>query len=208
MKIFINENTLSLTDKKSESTKIINYTNKKELLKYITDLENNNCNNIELYTKNIDTLIDDYKSLYKIIYAAGGIVINEKDEILFIKRLGKWDLPKGKIEKGETNNKAAVREVTEETGVTNLNVINLLQNSYHTYNINEKRILKHTYWYIMKASGKQNLVPQTIEDITEVKWINVNNLDVVLNNSYNSIKDLCENFKSIFQIQTKSNKIY
>ncbi len=194
MKIFINENTLNLTDKKSESTKIIKYNNKKELLKYITDLENNNCNDIDFFTDNLDNLITDYKSIYKIIYAAGGIVINENNEILFIKRLGKWDLPKGKIERGETNNEAAIREVEEETGIVDIKIKYFLDNLFHTYFINDDRILKHTYWYVMTVFGSQNLIPQTEEDITEVKWISVNNLDEVLDNTYNSIKEILKEF--------------
>jgi len=114
------------------------------------------------------------KAFYKkftIIQAGGGLVLNEKNEILLIFRKGKWDLPKGKLDKGETISACAVREVEEETGLKNVQLIEPLIITYHTYHEGSKFILKESHWYTMKVSGNQTLTPQTEEDILEVKWI-------------------------------------
>ena len=114
------------------------------------------------------------KAFYKkftIIQAGGGLVLNEKNEILLIFRKGKWDLPKGKLDKGETISACAVREAEEETGLKNVQLIEPLIITYHTYHEGSKFILKESHWYTMKVSGNQTLTPQTEEDILEVKWI-------------------------------------
>ena len=108
---------------------------------------------------------------FKLIKAAGGLVINERGRVLTIKRDGKWDLPKGKFEKGEEPPDCALREVQEETGIKKLKIGQYLTNTYHTYFRNEKWIIKKTRWYIMSAPEKQEFVPQLDEKIEKVKWI-------------------------------------
>ncbi len=107
---------------------------------------------------------------YTIIEAAGGIVKNENDEILMIFRREKWDFPKGKVEAGESWEEAALREVTEETGVQGLQLGEALPMTEHTYTLEGTPILKHTHWYRMSAP-KQALAPQTEEDIAQALWI-------------------------------------
>ncbi len=137
------------------------------------------------------------KSFFKhftAIEAAGGIVQNEKKQLLFIHRLGKWDLPKGKMEKEEKPDECALREVEEETGVTNLKLKNKVGETYHTYNAFGKHFLKTTYWYFMTCSSKQVLTPQTEEDITEIKWVNTKDIEMPMSNTYASIKDILTTF--------------
>jgi ADP-ribose pyrophosphatase YjhB (NUDIX family) len=123
------------------------------------------------------------------------LVLNEKKEILFIFRRGKWDLPKGKLDKGETLEQCAVREVEEETGLKNIMLDKNLITTYHTYDENGKHILKESYWYEMHVEGIQKLIPQTIEDIHEAKWVKKKNLSDVLSNTFPSVKDVIEKYQ-------------
>ena len=103
--------------------------------------------------------------------AAGGVVFNPKGEILTMYRRGSWDLPKGKIDKGETKEIAAVREVQEETDLKEVNRDDFLLTTYHTYkNKKGKRVLKPTYWYKM-TTQEMAIHPQVEEDIEVVQWI-------------------------------------
>lgn len=128
------------------------------------------------------------------IEAAGGIVQNENKEVLFIYRLQKWDLPKGKVEPEEDLEDCAVREVKEETAAQNLTLVNKIGETYHTYNAYGKHFIKTTHWYYMTCPALQKLVPQTEEDIAAIKWMSPENLDEVLNNTYASIKDILQQF--------------
>lgn len=145
-----------------------------------------------LWNEDLEKLKKAFFKHFTPIEAAGGIVQNEKKEFLFILRLGKWDLPKGKIEKGEAPDEAAVREVEEETGVTNLKIKKKAGETYHTYNAYGKHFLKTTHWYRMSCSSKQTLVPQTEEDIAEIKWVKPKDIKEPLANTYPSIKDILE----------------
>jgi len=134
---------------------------------------------------------------FKEIEAAGGIVQNDKKELLFILRLGKWDLPKGKIEKGEDPETCTLREVEEETGVTGLKLTQKVGETYHTYNAYGKHFLKTTHWFYMTCSSKQKLVPQTEEDIAAIKWVKTKDIQEPLSNTYPSIKDILNTFFNI-----------
>ena len=131
---------------------------------------------------------------FKIIEAAGGIVQNDKKEILFIHRLGKWDLPKGKMEKGETEEACALREVNEETGVKGLHLKKKVGETYHVYDEFGKHFLKISHWYHMTCSSSQTLTPQTVEDITEVKWVKTMDIKEPMEDTYPSIKDIMRRF--------------
>lgn len=131
---------------------------------------------------------------FTIIEAAGGIVQNSKKELLFILRLGKWDLPKGKMEKAEKPDDCALREVEEETGVSRLQLKRKVGETYHTYDEFGKHILKISHWYYMTCPANQALVPQTEESITEAKWIPTKNIKEPIANTYPSIKDILSKF--------------
>jgi 8-oxo-dGTP pyrophosphatase MutT (NUDIX family) len=143
-----------------------------------------------LLHEDLEQLKKAFFKLFIPVTAAGGLVENEKGEFLLIHRRGKWDLPKGKLEKGESIEACAVREVEEETGLQNIELKNLLTITYHTYEEFGKHILKDSHWYRMKVSGTQALVPQTEEDILEVKWVKKKDLIMYLPDSFPSIRDV------------------
>lgn len=128
-----------------------------------------------------------FLSFYKIIEAAGGLVQNADGNFLFIHRLEKWDLPKGKLEKGETVEQGAVREVEEECGISGVQISGHIIDTYHTYLLKGKRILKRTYWYAMKYHGTESLIPQGEEGITDAVWLSSEQAEKALMKSYSSI---------------------
>jgi 8-oxo-dGTP pyrophosphatase MutT (NUDIX family) len=125
-----------------------------------------------------------------IVKAAGGLVENEKNELLMIFRRGKWDLPKGKLDNGETLEQCAIREVEEETGLTKITLLTPLLTTFHTYHEGSKFILKESSWYKMKVDGKQNLQPQTEEDILEIKWVTLAEAKKLFSKSFPSVIDV------------------
>lgn len=130
----------------------------------------------------------------KTIIAAGGLVENEKGEILMMFRRGFWDLPKGKLDEGESIETCAVREVQEETGLQNVQLIYFLCKTYHEYFdkwINED-VIKESWWYLMKSSSLEKLIPQTEEDIEKLIWVDKKEMDKYLGNTYPSIKEVIE----------------
>lgn len=131
---------------------------------------------------------------FTVIEAAGGIVQNQLKEILFIYRKDKWDLPKGKIEKGESLELAAQREIEEETGVKGLTLKKKIHTTYHIYKEFGKDILKISHWFYFLSDSTQTLIPQTEEDITEVKWIATKDIKTPMANSYETIKELMHLF--------------
>ena len=127
---------------------------------------------------------------YTMIAAAGGVVINDEGRILLIFRRGKWDLPKGKLEEGELIEDCAEREVKEETGLSDIKLEKFLLTTYHTYTEKGKSILKDTHWYLFRAHGKQDVNPQTEEDIMEIEWIYPSELPEYTSNTYQLIRDV------------------
>ena len=131
------------------------------------------------------------------IIAAGGLVTNQQEELLMIFRRGKWDLPKGKLDKGETIEDCAVREVEEETGIRNIQLGRLIAITYHDYfdaRIKQD-VTKESHWYAMKILNEQKLIPQTEEDITDIKWVNEIDLKKCLKNSYPNIIEIVAKWK-------------
>ena len=122
-----------------------------------------------------------------LVRAAGGLVKNEKSEVLFMFRRGKWDLPKGKLDPGETLENCALREVKEETGVGQLELVKFLLITAHEYEERGQAILKETHWWLMKTSGNQPLIPQSEEDITDLKWFGSQDFKIVQQNTYPGI---------------------
>ena len=124
------------------------------------------------------------------IIAAGGLVTRENDDILMIFRRGKWDLPKGKLDKGETLEECAVREVMEETGLQKVELKEHLITTYHTYFEGARFMLKESHWYSMETSGDQSLKPQLEEDITDIKWIPLEEIETYMTKSFPSVSDV------------------
>lgn len=132
----------------------------------------------------------------KKIIAAGGLVSNENNELLMIYRRDKWDLPKGKLDEGESIEQCAVREVQEETGLTDITLQKLVGITYHDYfdtYINAD-VTKETHWFAMQAGPGQQLVPQTTEDIEEIEWVRKETLEIYLNNTYANIVDIVQRY--------------
>ncbi|MCF8359289.1 MAG: NUDIX domain-containing protein [Prolixibacteraceae bacterium] len=154
---------------------------------------------LHIHGNNEETIKDYFFSLFKIIAAAGGLVNNSKNELLCIHRLGKWDLPKGKIEKYEPLEIAAIREVKEECGLDQIENQGLFSITHHIY-ANPKKagswILKPTYWFIFSYKGNKKPAPQLEEGIAETRWFNKNEMDEVLANTWASIKPLIEDWIS------------
>lgn len=150
-----------------------------------------NTNGINVYSADLQSLWVDFCSLFNIIEAAGGIVINAEGNYLFIQRLGYWDLPKGKIDPGETIENAALREVEEECGIDGLTITTSAGQTFHTYEHKGWDVLKVTHWFIMRSSFNGTLVPQTEEGITEVRWLDKAEIEqIVLPKTYISIAEL------------------
>jgi 8-oxo-dGTP pyrophosphatase MutT (NUDIX family) len=148
------------------------YIGKKKALRNYLDLldKNKNIRAVVLYHPDLEMLWADFQDLYKVLEAAGGYVQNVQKELLVFYRRGSWDMPKGKIDPGESPEQAAIREVQEETGLINVSLGDFLAHTYHTYEEKGKRILKKTWWYRMQTSDTV-LVPQTEEDIEEIHWV-------------------------------------
>lgn len=137
----------------------------------------------------------DLRTLFTQIEAAGGLVENPHREILMIYRLGKWDLPKGKVDEGETIREAATREVEEECGVSGLSITASMPETNHIYPDNNGRwMLKTTYWFHMNAFKWENPIPQKKENIEAVKWVKKKDVAVLLDHSYRSVRFLLSKF--------------
>lgn len=194
-KIYINNNPLIITQKKLNVKYIneIDELNVKNLENLVLKLENNNHpGGIIINCKNEIEFMKRITSQFNTITAAGGIVNNGKNKYLMIYRRGFWDLPKGKSDKKESFKDTALREVIEETGLKKIKIIQKLPLTYHTYQINKKRILKKTYWFEMIAAGNQKLIPQIEEDIEDIKWFTLNEILCLRQQIFKSVWGLIE----------------
>jgi len=195
-KVFFNDRTLFLTDEfiknfQAHEGLFYKFSNKKELneiIEFYSKLRK--INNLYIYHTDIEKLRDTFRGCFTFINAAGGLVKNKKNEILIIKRRGFYDLPKGKIDKGESIQHAAIREVEEECGISGVEITKPLLSTYHTYDLKNKQVLKKTYWFEMIYKGNKTPVPEEKEDITEAKWVNKKDLKVIFSNTYNAILDV------------------
>lgn len=140
-----------------------------------------------IFGKDLSVLKKQFFKHFHVIQAGGGLVKNNDQEILLIFRLGKWDLPKGKLDENESIEECALREVREETGLTHLKIIRPLEVTYHTYVLFGKHNLKETHWFEMSATKAEKLIPQTEEDITEIKWVKKEDLSQYLLNTFPTI---------------------
>ncbi len=158
--------------------------------KIISALKKKSISSVILYHPKKEKLIMHFNKLFPIVEAAGGLVINELNQFLFIYRNKKWDLPKGRMRKNELIIDAAVREVEEETSVKDLIVKKTLPITYHIFKRNTKYKLKKTYWYLMKTSYSGKLVPQLNEGIERAVWKDKDEIQSVMKNVYKNIEVL------------------
>ncbi|MGC6490915.1 MAG: NUDIX hydrolase [Flavobacteriales bacterium] len=191
--VFINQHLIIFSNSEQNSSKIFSFNERCNWQDIFDLFENKKPQIIHVKSVNLSHAWSSFKSNFKLIKAAGGLVLNNKS-ILFILRNGKWDLPKGKLEKGESIEQCAVREVMEECGIDSIELKHKLINTYHIYMENDTMILKETHWYLMLTSFSAVLTPQLEEGISSVEWIGVNNLQTVLANTYENIKRVIQVF--------------
>lgn len=190
-KVFVNDKPIVLTTEVSKETDFKNYLLKTvKIGKVLRDLRKSSIKEVHLIGKNDDKLLKKFLKKLPNVIAGGGKVYNKKGEILFIYRNDKWDLPKGKVDRKETIENAALREVEEETGVKDLKIVKPLETTYHIFKRNGRHRIKITYWFEMKTSYKGDLIPEVIEGITKVEWLNPEQVEKALENSYANIKVL------------------
>lgn len=200
-KVFIKQQVVFLAEHIDPNTKITDcqwircenlHQIKAELSQFLSD-----ASALQLFLyhdESCDKLFSLFKSLFSFVEAAGGLVKDKRGRLLFIYRQGLWDLPKGKTEPGEQAPEAALREVTEETGLQNLTILRTLPSTYHIFERKGIRYLKRTSWFEMQSANDGPLVPQLNEDITDARWFGPLELASPLSNTYPSISGLVEDY--------------
>jgi 8-oxo-dGTP pyrophosphatase MutT (NUDIX family) len=190
-KVFVNDKPIILTTEVEKESKFKNYLLKSvDIGKIIRELNTTAIKEIRLIHHKEDKLLKIFLKKLPNVIAGGGKVINQKNEVLFIFRNGKWDLPKGKTEKKEPIELSAIREVEEETGVTGLKIVKPLDTTYHIFKRNGRYRIKITYWFEMVTDYDGPLIPEESEGITKVAWLNEKEINSAMKNSYANIKAL------------------
>ena len=195
-KVFFNDRKVFLTDDFQKHFNVnyglfYKYQNKgelEELLGFYRILKK--IDTLYIFHSDIEELRNTFRACYLNINAAGGLVKNKDGKILIIKRRNRWDLPKGKSDAEESIQQTAIREVTEECGISDIEITQPLLSTYHTYTINDKPVLKKTTWFEMIYSGNIDPIPQIKEHITEVKWFDKSELGEIVKNTYQLIVDV------------------
>lgn len=188
-KVFVNDVPIILSTEKVEEENYFSVPLKEANIKQIIKkVRKGKLKHVNLYHHKEHKLIKHFSKEIKPIEAGGGLVYNEKREILFIFRKGKWDLPKGVTKKKEAIEDSAIREVEEETGVQNLKIIKPLPTTYHVFKRKDKYRLKITHWFEMETDYQGELFPEQEEDITKAVWKNFEDSKEALKNSYGNIK--------------------
>ena len=190
-KVFVNDIPIILSSRKEIGAKYKTFPLKTvRLKKIIRKLNKGKLEYVHLYHAKESEILDLLFDRIKVVTAAGGMVVNPEKEILFIHRNGRWDLPKGKTEKGESIKDSAIREVEEETGVQNLEITRFITKTYHIFRRKRKFRLKETYWYEMSTDYSGPLKPEKSEGIKKAKWKNFKKSQKALKKSYANIKML------------------
>ncbi|MBN2744066.1 MAG: NUDIX domain-containing protein [Marinilabiliaceae bacterium] len=201
-KVFFKDRVIFLTDQiddilGGEFNTILKYANQNELKQFIENFHHKQHLRIGyIYYHDTNKLLELFKKQFIYLEAAGGLVTNNKSEFLAIERLGVYDLPKGKAEKDETPEATAHREIYEECGIVDLAIRRPLPPTFHTYEMDEKLVLKKTHWFHMHTETEQLPTPQTTENITVAKWMKITELDLFAAQTYSSIKDVVSAYQN------------
>ncbi len=163
-----------------------------ELLKLMTDKKLRKVHSVFISSGKKKKLTKYLRGKFKVVKAAGGVV-EKNGKFLLIYRKKKWDLPKGKLDKGETLMECAIREVWEETGVK-VKIDKKIDAVWHTYANNKKYILKETYWYSMSCVSDEKMTPQVAEGIRKAEWMDMENVRKSLHDSYRSIRYVMQEY--------------
>jgi len=192
-KVFVNDSPLILTNRLSETVNG-NYflMNGPAIKDAINALAKNKLEEAFIYHPNNEEILKKFTKKIPMVVAAGGVVTNKLGKVLFIYRNDKWDLPKGKVDNGESLEVCAIREVMEETGVKDLVIENFLRTTYHIFKRNGKYKLKEVHWYAMKTTYDGKLKGEKKEGIVKVKWKGPHKIRKALENSYTNIRILFE----------------
>lgn len=189
--IYVGDKPIFLTTKVEKETNFKSFLLKSvNIGKVIKLLNTTDLQAVHLIHDNPDKLLKHFLKLLPNVVAGGGKAFNAKNEVLFIYRNNKWDLPKGKTERNESIEASAIREVEEETGVKGLKIVKPLPTTYHIFKRNGKHKIKITYWFEMITNFDGTLYPQENEGITKVKWLDEAASKKALENSYANIKSL------------------
>ncbi|MCG2612421.1 NUDIX domain-containing protein [Flavobacterium sp. SM15] len=195
-KVFVNDKPFFLTNQVVKETDFqLFLLESVDIKQIIVKMFQNKIQKAFLYHPDEKEIMSKLKEKIPVVKAGGGLVYNKKGEVLFIFRNGKWDLPKGGIEKGEVIEETAIREVEEETGVSGLKITSKLQKTYHVFKRNGRYKLKVTHWFEMKTNFEGIPHGQAEEGIEKVAWLNPAEIKEALNNSYENIKLLFEQEK-------------
>ena len=187
-KVFINNSQLVIGKRAPFSAlNVITYSNNFLWEKLVSQLVRGEVSSCYVQALDVELAWQAFKQNFKVIEAAGGVVMKD-EEILFIYRNGKWDLPKGKLEANESIPACAIREVKEECGVGQLTIVKELIATYHIYRQAGENVLKITYWFLMDCSDESPLIPQTEEGIELVEWKSQQAVQLALENTYPNIK--------------------
>lgn len=191
--IFFNDKSIILTNI-AENINNVKYFNLKDVsIEFIvSELSKKEVEKMYLYDPKEKKLLKQFRKKISVIKAGGGIVTNSKGKILMMKRRGKWDIPKGKKEKGENIAVCALREVEEETGVKKLFLERFRTKTYHIFKQDGEYFLKETFWYDMTTKYKGELKAQTEEDIEKVAWKTEEEVRDLLKKSYKNIQKIFE----------------
>ncbi len=195
-KVFFNDRNIFLTDDFSKTFQLkyglfYKFHKKdelKELLAFYRNLKK--IDNLFIFHDDMEELRSVFRSCFTSIDAAGGVVRNRKGQLLAIYRRGRWDLPKGKLDAGESFEQAALREVEEECGIKGLAIVCRLLSTYHSYLIEDQPVLKKTMWFEMLYKNDKDPVPQEKEDITDIRWVSPPEVSIVMKDTYGAIQDV------------------
>jgi 8-oxo-dGTP pyrophosphatase MutT (NUDIX family) len=199
-KVFINDKPIIITSSSKKENNFPVYLFKNTVFdEIIYKLKNDDIEGINLYTIDLETDWKSFLENFVVVKAAGGLVINAQKEVLFIYRNNIWDLPKGHIEKKESIENAAVREVEEECGIEKLSILQKLITTYHVYFLNGLK-LKETHWFLMHSDDTKTLTPQLEEGITQVAFKDEKQVTEAFKNTYANIKIVYESYQNILTV--------
>lgn len=192
-KVFFNESLLTFDIESKPEARNLLFHHESQFDEAFHLLSNSDVKHINIFNEDIEAVWQKFTQYFKVIKAAGGIVHNSNDEVLFIYRLGKWDLPKGKMEEGESKEESAIREIEEECSLDSLTINRFLTSTYHIY-FQKEYIIKETFWFDVQYHGSEIPQPQIEEGIENVIWVKKDAIAELMKNSYPNIQLLVEKY--------------